>query len=184
MSQYQPYTIPSVAGILFASGANTPQPLQNGDARLCSQADAEVMMAAFAAAGSPGTLVNAATDPTLGFVYEGLDPTSPYQPWYIKGIAFPGLLGYAVAIMWGANTVNGGGIGNPGSWTGLGTGNVRYLPQAPAPAPPPPAAGSNNDAASWAATQGAGQGFNATDELTLNDIRRLVVALAKLQGIS
>jgi len=169
---YPPYEIPPVTGISFASGAGTLQPLQPGDARLCTEEDAKIIQSY-----TGGELTNAATDSSLNMRFDGLDPASPYQPWYIKGINATGFVGPAVAVMYAK------GKGHPGTWVGIGS-NPRWVPTIDAPLPPPPSVSNPGDAAAWAALQGAGQGYLSSDRDVLNDIRRLLVAMAKAQGIS
>ena len=156
MSQYPAYVVPSTAGMTFASGPSSPQQ-QLPAGYLCSEADAQRIQHV-----TGGTLVNAATEPSLGMTFAGVEPSNPNQPYYVKDIPAAGFVGPAVAIMWGLNPVNGGGVGNPGSWTGVGS-NPRWVPTPPPPPPLVPPASTAGDPAALAAAMGV---VDASDTAT------------------
>lgn len=166
---YPTYTLPSNAGITFSFGGGSQQPFPA--AALCSKADAQMIQKSFG-----GTLVNAALTPSLGMTFINVSPTASAQPWYLTDLASPGFAGYLVAQQYAANNVNGGGVGNPGAWTGIGS-NPRWVPTAPPVVVPPPATNAG-DAAAFAHAMGVG------DSPTLADIHRLMIALASKFGIS
>ena len=88
-------------------------------------------MAGFTAA----QLVDASKTNVNGMVFTGLDDTNTNRPYWIIGYPFGGPVGPAVTVMDGPNTTNGGGIGNPGAWVGIGS-SPKYVPAAPPAAPP------------------------------------------------
>ncbi len=175
---YPQYEIPPATGVTWSTdGGRTFQ--QFPDNYRCTQEDAELIVKA-----TGGVLSNAAITAPPNIIIKGVSPGDTFQPWYVTGPLATGFIGPAVQIMWAYNGVNGGGKGNPGTWSGIGTGNVKYNPTAPPVAPAPPPVDSSGDPAAWATSQNAGQGFTIQDRSELLDIRRLVVALAKLQNIS
>lgn len=171
---YQKYDPPSVAGITWASGPGTLQPLPEG--YLASEADARLIFDDVEKAigkGNAGELVNAAVTPWLNMRFRGLDPASPYQPWWVTGTdTFPrGPVGPAVGLRY----VN--GVGAPGHWEGIGTGNTRWVPDpAPAPAPPPQPTGGEAGGA-WPAASDASAMVKMQHEVS--EILKIVKGLAK-----
>ena len=174
---YPEYVIPPATGIMRSVGGFPAQQLP--DNFQCTEADAKLIQSF-----TGGVLTNAALVPPSGEKITGVDSKSAFQPWYVTGPNATGYVGPAVQEMWKWNPINGGGVGNPGSWSGIGTGNVKYNPSAPPAAAVPPPVSSSGDPGTWANTAGANQGFTAEDRAELQDLRRLVVALAKLQNIS
>lgn len=177
---YPTYTPPAQGAVTMAFGAGPAQPIPAG--YLCHESDAQLVASAFG-----GTLVNAATTPSLSLRFEGLDSGSDVQPWWIAGIPSPGFAGPEVQIMWGPNAINGGGIGNPGAWSNPSGGNPKWLPTAPpvvVPPSVPPADHSGDAAAFLAALTTGGQGLSAAQAASLANIERLMIAVAKVLGIS
>ena len=184
---YGPYTIPPVAGISFASGGAAPQPLQTGDARLCLLAYA---IAAQQALGLAGMIVNAATTPSLGMSFPGLDPASPYQPFVLVVAGStnpPDFLGYRVAQMYGPNSINGGGIGNPGAFV-----NGNWVPT-PIPGTPAPASTGGDASGVFyqmqsapspnAPAAGAGGGLTTAQDTRLTHIETMLEALLPAERV-
>lgn len=169
---YPAYVLPNATGITIAFGPFPQQPLPA--VYLCSKADAQII-----ADSLGGVLTNPATDSSLGIHIGGLDPNSPFQPWWVTHIATPSFAGPSVAIMYAANSVNGGGVGNPGKWD-----SGKWVPTAPPPPPPPPPVDSSNDANAFAQMLGVGQGFGPVQQASIANIERLVVAIGKTLGIS
>jgi hypothetical protein len=184
---FQPYTVPSVAGISFATGSNPPQPLQIGDARLCLLAYA---VAAQQALGLGGTLVDASATPSLNMSFPGLLATSAYRPYYLILPVGSGFLGYNVAAMYGYNAVNGGGIGNPGVYQN-GTWKPTAIPPA-AVATPAPASGKTDatvfyqmqSAPSATAPAASGAGLTAAEDASLTHTEHMVEALLAAERIT
>lgn len=177
---YPTYTPPTGGPVTMAFGAGPSQPIPAG--YLCHESDAQLIASAFG-----GTLVNAAATPGLSLHFDGLDHASDVQPWWIAGIASPGFAGPEVQIMWGPNAINGGGVGNPGAWSNPAGGNPHWLPTAPPPPPvatTPPVDHSGDAAAFLAALTTGGQGLSADQAKSLANIERLVIAVAKVLGIS
>lgn len=183
---YAPYVIPPVVGISFASGGAAPQPLQTGDARLCLLAYA---IAAQQALGLAGMIVNAATTPSLGMSFPGLDPSSQFQPFVlvVPGSANPpDFLGYRVAQMYGPNSINGGGVGNPGAFV---NGNWAPTP-IPASAVPPSTGGDASSlfyqmetAPGPNAPAAGGSGLTAAQDARLTHIENMTVAMLQANRV-
>lgn len=171
------YTIPPVTGISFALGNSAPQPLQAGDARLCLLAYA---IAAQQALGLGGMIVNAATTPSLGFSFPGLDPASPYQPYYLILPTGSDFLGYRVAQMYGPNPINGGGIGAPGAFV-----NLTWTPTPIPPSAVLPPASNSGDAQAFLnvltggtpAPAAGGGAFPAAQAAQLTHVENMMVAM-------
>ena len=84
-----------------------------------------------------------------------LDPADPRQPWMVTINGIPSFAGISIAQQNGPNSINGGGVGNPGKWVEDPT-TKAWAWQASAPPPPPAStAGNPNDASVWANLQGA-----------------------------
>ncbi len=169
-----PYVYPSIAGIAwhFEGG-----PARAADANTLSyEADAQAYAKAIGA-----RCLNAATLP--GFVFSGLDPNGPAQPWIVRWndndpIWFAGqainqqvqatfqLIGVATAQY-------------PGTWTEATSGAWLFVPNpivvAPTPPPAPPAA-PGSDAAAWNQFSGAG-------ELTQLQRDQVLIAIAAAVGV-
>lgn len=159
MITYPPYNIPKATGITWVEGQGTLQQLP--DNYRCLQTDAELILKfaeAKLGAGGAGTLINAAL--TTGFKFIGLDPNDQWQPWFITGNKIPaGPVGPAVALMYVS------GIGHPGEWIGIGTGNVHWQDD-PDPLPPLVAPNTTPVPADLYAIQGGG-GPTLSDIYTL-----------------
>lgn len=176
---YPTYHSPSVTGITYAPAGGIQQPLPPDS--LCSYDDALLIQKAFG-----GFLTNAASTAALGFTFSGLDPASPSQPWYLEGFpAGSGFVGVKVAAMYAANTVNGGGVGNPGVWENLNTTPV-WVPTAPvvvaeaAPLPP----GTNIFGSLGAPGTITGVSLTAAQAASLAHCEALLVALAGVFHLS
>jgi hypothetical protein len=183
---FAPYTVPPVTGISFSANGGAAQPLQAGDARLCLMAYA---IAAQQALGIAGIIVDASTTPSLGMSFPGLDPASQYRPFVLivpGSSATPDFLGYRVAQMYGPNSINGGGIGNPGAFAN-GSWVPTPIPAAPAPAP----ASSAGDPAAFYQAQnpsapsasGGGAGLTTAQSAQLTHIENMSIAMLQANRI-
>jgi len=176
---YPAYTVPDATGIQWRTGQGTLQDFPGQ--YLSTEAQAQAVVAA-----TGGKLVNAALEAVPGVAQiSGVAPDAPYQPWWVVGGGpagnITGPIGPAVQMQSAYNPINGGGVGNPGNWTGIGTPNLKWVPTVVAPVPPVPI-DSSGDPASYF---GALDGTDAAAAIAYaKDTHRLVVALAKAQGIS
>ena len=127
---YPNYTVPSIGGTTFSSGAAPAQPVQPDDQRFCTHEDAKAMLKVFVDAGVPdAALVDASIGTINGEHFNNVPANAPARPWYITSSKISGPVGPALWLQYGPNGANGGGRGNPGKWTGLLTGQPRYVPE-------------------------------------------------------
>ena len=175
------YTVIPVSGASVQLGASTPTPVQPDDQRWCTQADAQLILNLFLSLGvSDAKLVDASATPVNGVLFTGVSANSPARPWYLVSSAVTGPVGPALWIQLGPNNINGGGRGNPGSWTGVLTGNPRYVPE---PLPPvlipAPVIDSSGDPGAFGTAQGVpAVVFTQADRDAINNINRLMKGVA------
>ena len=181
MGQFPAYSVPAVNGASVQLGGAPSTQVQPNDQRFCTYTDAKVILKAFTDAGVPDASILDASQATInGQHFTNVNPNSVARPYYITSSQIQGPVGPLLWMMYGANGINGGGRGNPGTWTGLLTGNPRWSPTAvPTVVTLPNSAPSSGDAASFAATQGVGQGgLTTVQDTRLSNIERLVIKMA------
>ncbi len=182
---YPKYTVPSVGGVTLSLGAAPAQPVQPDDQRFCTLEDAKTILKVFTDLGvADATLVDASMGTVNGEHFNNVDPTSLARPWYLFSSMVIGPVGPALWVQYGPNNVNGGGRGNPGKWTGVLSGNPQYVPDPIQGTTPVQTPSNPADAASFASAQGVNQGtLSTTQDARLNNIERLVIAMAGTIGI-
>lgn len=118
------YVVPTTT-VTWMSG--NPLPPQY----LCSQADAQLV------AKETGGVLSNGVDffKSFGIIFVGVNPTDALQPWVITLNGSTNFAGPSIVQMYAANSINGGGIGNQGSFQNE-NGQWNWVPVAPAPAPP------------------------------------------------
>lgn len=85
-----------------------------------------------------------------------LDPADPRQPWVVTLNGSTNFAGLSLVVQNGPNNVNGGGVGNPGSWQqDATTKQWGWVPKLPPPPPVVVPASSAGDAQAFAILQGA-----------------------------
>lgn len=173
---YPKYTVPPIGGTTLSMGAAPASPVQPDDQRFCTYEDAKIILKVFTDAGVPdASLVDASMATINGEHFNNVPANAPARPWYITSAQVTGPVGPALWLQLGPNSINGGGRGNPGKWTGILTGNPRYIPD-PIQGTMPvatPSVPNTNDASAFYSAQG---GNNMAADLA--EVKRLVTLMA------
>lgn len=183
---YPTYSVSQVSGASIQLGSSPASPIQPSDKRWCTLEDAKVILKVFTDLGiADAQLLDASVATINGEHFINVPADSIARPWYLTSSKISGPVGPALWIMYGPNGVNGGGRGNPGSWTGVLTGNPQWVPTAIAPSSTPVTAiDSSKDAAAFASVMGVpATAFSQADRDAINNANRLVIAIAKAINI-
>ena len=183
---YPIYSVPPVPGASVSLGGAPSTPVQPDDQRFCTLDDAKVILKVFTDLGvADAQLIDASVGTVGGVHFSGVPASSPARPWYLFSSVVTGPVGPALWIQYGPNSINGGGRGNPGSWTGVLTGNPQYVPTPVSTMPATPmTVDSSKDPAALAAALGVPVvTFGTTQDARLTNIERLVIAMAGTIGI-